>query len=147
MRRRPLLAVAVLSLLLAGCGTKELPRGPVRGRITIGGQPVAGATVTFESKSVGVAQTATTNDDGRYEFESYNAAGLPAGSYKVSVSTGRFMQPGEEIPRLDPSKKITAPPKPKTTTMPDKYAKGESSGLIADVNAGQNSPFDFDLKP
>jgi hypothetical protein len=146
--RRSVLMTAALGLLLAGCGgTKELPRGPVKGRVTMGNQPVAGATVTFESKGVGVAQTASTDDSGNYEFESYNATGLPAGSYKVTVSSGRFMQPGEEIPRIDPTKKPAAPPKPKTTTIPDKYAKAETSGLSAEVKAGQNEPFNFDLKP
>lgn len=143
-----MLTTAAVGFLLAGCGgPKEAPRGPVKGRVTLGNQPVAGATITFESKAAGVAQTATTDDSGNYEFESYNAAGLPAGSYKVTVSSGRFMQPGEEVPRIDPTKKPMAPAKPKSTTIPDKYAKPETSGLSAEVKAGANDPFNFELKP
>jgi hypothetical protein len=56
------------------------------------------------------------------------------------------MQPGEEVPRIDPSKKPGAA-KPTGTTIPDRYAKAESSGLSAEVNAGRNDPFNFELKP
>ena len=107
----------------------------------------AGATVAFDSKGAGAAQTATTDDDGRYEFVAYNAVGLPAGSYKVTVSAGRFMSPGEEIPKIDAKGPITTAPKKPSTAIPDKYAKAETSGLTAEVKAGENGPFDFDLKP
>ncbi len=135
--------------LLAGCsGASELPRGTVRGRVTLAGKPLAGATVVFENRAVGVAQSATLDDDGRYEFLNYAAGGLPAASYKVTVSSGRSMLPGEEIPRLSPvAKGPVTPPKRAPTAVPDKYAKAESSGLSAEVKAGDNPPFDFDLKP
>jgi hypothetical protein len=140
-----LLGIAVLA---AGCGgSKDLPRGPVRGRVTLNGKPVAGATIVFESKGVGVAQTATLDSDGRYEFASYGASGLPASLYKVSVSAGRFMQPGEEIPMVAPAAKgAPAPEKKVSVAIPDKYAKADTSGLTADVKAGDNQAFDFDLK-
>jgi hypothetical protein len=141
-------ALALLGLVLAaGCGPKDLPRGPVRGRVTLNNQPVSGATIVFESKALGVAQTATLDGDGRYDFASYGASGLPAGSYKVSVSAGRFMQPGEEIPLVAPKGKAAAPEPKKTVAIPDKYAKADTSGLTADVKAGDNPVFDFDLKP
>lgn len=147
MRRRVFLTSA-LALVGCGGGTND-PRGPVKGRVTLGGKPVANATVTFESVAAGVAQTASTDDDGRYEFAAYNASGLPAGEYKVGVTAGRFMQPGEEVPRFDPTVKPGTPPaKPKTpTTLPAKYAKPQTSGLTAEVKAGANDPCDFDLKP
>ena len=148
MRRRSFFAAA-LACVLVGCGgnTNEPPRGPVKGRVTLGGKPVANATVTFENVAAGVAQTASTDDDGRYEFVAYNAQGLPAGSYKVGVTAGRFMQPGEEVPRFDPSVKPGTPLKGTTTPVPSKYAKPATSGLTAEVKAGANDPFDFELKP
>lgn len=143
------LLCAAAAAFLAGCGgTSELARGTARGRVTLAGKPLAGATVVFENKAVGVAQSATLDDDGKYEFVTYAAAGLPAASYKVTVSSGRFMLPGEEIPRLTPAGKGPAtPPKKAATAVPEKYGKAESSGLSADVKAGENPPFDFDLKP
>ncbi|MDY3555717.1 carboxypeptidase-like regulatory domain-containing protein [Gemmata sp. JC717] len=150
MNRYRLLALLCATAYLVGCsGSKEVPRGPVKGRVTLSGKPLAGATIVFENKALGVAQSTTLDDDGKYEFMTYAAAGLPAGSYKVTISSGRFMQPGEEIPKFGPGTKVgaTPPPKKAPTSIPDKYAKIESSGLSADVKAGDNQPFDFDLKP
>ncbi len=133
---------------LVGCGgTTPLPRGTAQGRVTLNGKPLTGATVVFESKAVGVCQSAALDDDGRYEFVAYNAAGLPAARYKVTVSGGRFMKPGEEIPRVTPAAKgVPLAARKPDAVVPDKYTKAESSGLSADVNAGDNPPFDFDLK-
>lgn len=146
MNRRRIFVLFCVTLPLLGCGGKELPRGPVKGRVTLGGAPVPGVTVTYQNKAVGVAQTATTDDDGKYEFITYNSSGLPAASYKVTISNGTFMKPGEEIPRIDPKKALPPPPKP-TIAVPGKYAKAESSGFSADVQANTNPPFDFDMKP
>ncbi len=142
-------ALILLLVPMLGCGSNEPQRGTVRGRVTLGGQAVAAATVSFNNKGVGISQTATTDDDGHYEFVSYRDSGLPAATYKVTVNKGRFMKPGEEIPQINVSKKAAqpapAPPK-ETATIPNKYAKLESSGLSADVQPGSNPPFDFDLK-
>jgi hypothetical protein len=147
MTRFVLPLLAVLCLFAAGCGPKELPRGPVAGRVTLDGKPVSGATVVFECKALGVAQAASTDPDGRYEFVAYNAAGLPAGSYKVGVTSGRFMQAGEEIPLVDAKTKPGQAAPPPKTAVPAKYAKPDDSGLTAEVAANANSPFDFALKP
>lgn len=144
--RLPLLALA-LALVLGCSGSKGPPRGPVKGRVTLGGKAVPNATVVFESKVLGVSQTASTDDDGRYEFVAYNAAGLPAGSYKVAVSSGRFLAPGEEVLKIDVTKKPAAAPKKAAAAIPEKYLKADTSGLTADVKADDNPPFDFDLKP
>ena len=149
MNRYRTCALVLLSLPMFGCGSNESQRGTVRGRVTLGGQAVAAATMSFVNKGVGVSQTATTDDDGKYEFVSYRDSGLPAAMYKVTVTRGRFMKPGEEIPQIDVAKKVAqpAPAAPKeTTTIPNKYAKLESSGLPADVQPGSNPPFDYDLK-
>jgi len=143
-------ALLLLLVLMFGCGSNEPQRGTVRGRVTLGGQAVAVATVSFVNKGVGVSQTATTDDDGKYEFVSYRDSGLPAAMYKVTVSKGRFMKPGEEIPQINVGKKVAQPapvvaPK-EASTIPNKYAKLESSGLSADVQPGANPPFDYDLK-
>lgn len=143
--RLPLLACAV-GLLLGCSGSKEPARGPVKGRVTLNGKALPGATVVFESKALGVSQTAPTDDNGNYEFAAYNAAGLPAGSYKVAVSVGTFLAPGEEILKIDVSKSPTAPKKA-PAAVPEKYRKPDASGLSAEVKAGENGPFDFDLKP
>ena len=129
---------------LTGCGgDDELPRGPVEGHVTLNGKPLSGVTIVFANKEAGVSQMATLDDDGHYEFTTYNSEGLPAGHYDVSISSRTIVKPGEEFVTIG-----AAPTKstPKTTAIPDRYENPETSGLNADVNAGENPPFDFDLK-
>lgn len=135
-----------LVVALCGCASESgPPRGPVKGRVTMGGKPVASATIVFENAELGVAQTAPLDGEGNYEFSAHNAKGLPAGSYKVALAQGRFMQPGEEIPFVDVTK--PPPPAPAGTSIPEKYTKAQTSGLTADVKADSNPPFNFDLVP
>ncbi len=145
----PLLVVFALGFVGCGEGTPPgPPRGPVKGRVTVNGTPLANVTVEFSCPEAGIDQTAGTDENGNYEFVAYNATGLPAGSYKVGVTAGQFMKPGEEIPLVDPNRRIAAPaPKPKASAVNERYAKPEKSGLTADVKAGANDPFHFDLKP
>lgn len=140
-----LIACSVSFVAVVGCGDGDsVPRAPVKGQITTGGAPVSGATVVFENEALGVAQTATTDAQGNYEFRTFEAEGLPLGTYQVAVTSGRFMQPGEETKFVDVTKAPAAAPA--GTTVPEQYAKAESSGLTAEVKEG-NAPFNFDLKP
>ena len=79
----------LLRVALVGCGggTKDSPRGPVKGRVTLNGKPVAGATIVFENKAVGVSLSATT-DERREVRITRQPVGLPAASYKITVSFG-----------------------------------------------------------
>ena len=139
----------VCAVALAGCGgTSEVPRGIVKGRVVLDGRTLSGATIVFENKVIGVSQTAALDDDGRYEFVAYNAVGLPAGSYQVSIISGQFLAPGDEIHRIEiPAKGVTPPAKKKPgTSIPDKYTKADKSGLTAEVKTGDNPAYDFELK-
>ena len=143
-----------VALLLAfapvlGCGGSDAtPRGTVRGHVTINGKPLlSGATVVYENKTIGVSQTAALDDSGKYEFATHDSVGLPPATYSVTISAGRFMKPGEEIPKVNLAPKGSAPAvPPKKAEIPPKFSKAETSGLTAEVKAGDNAPFDFDLK-
>lgn len=127
---------ALLTLVAAvGCG-----RGaagpvtyPVGGKVTLGGAPVAGATVFFAPvTSVGGA-AAQTGADGSFnvkielEMGKSSKEGLPAGDYRISVIKLEN-QAGE------PS--LTKPPK---NTLPQKYASPETSNLSASIKSdGEN---------
>ena len=54
------------------------------------------------------------------------------------------MEPGEEVPLAGQGPKTKPLP---STTVPTKYHRGATTDLTADVKAGDNPPFDFDLKP
>ncbi len=136
-------AAILLGVMLSGC--KEGPaRGPVRGHVTLGDQPVRGATIAFENLTLGVTLTAVLNDDGTYEVKTYKGDGLPAGEYTVTVTPGRMLQSADEIPLAgkNPEKAIPKNPSP----IPVRYSSPSTSGLTADVKAGSNPPFDFRLE-
>lgn len=136
------LAAAAATLVLAsvGCAPAGPPYGIVKGKVTSSGQVVAGGTIAYDNGK-GVTLIAPLGADGTYEMRTYEHEGLPVGSYKVAVSpTG--MDVGNE--QVLAGAKIEAPPAPKN--VPEKYHRVDSSPLTAQVNAGENPPFDFDLK-
>ena len=78
-------AVGVLSLCaVAGCGKNKPVR--VKGVVTLDGEPVEGAVVTFLSEQGGRNATGRTAPDGSFELSTFerNDGALP-GNYKVTV--------------------------------------------------------------
>lgn len=140
-----MIACTTVLALVPGCSKRFPARGIVHGRVTLEGKPLGGATIVFENADLGVSRSAPLNDDGRYEVRSYDSVGLPVGSYTVAIVSGRFLRPGEEIPRADAAGR---PPLAKpSTTVPEKYAKPGTSQLTVDVRKGDNPAFDFALDP
>lgn len=83
----------------SGCGKSrpeikgKLPLFPVKGKVIMDGQPLAGATILFyptKQFPAGAAPQrprATVEDDGRFQVSTYgNKDGAPAGAYKVTIS-------------------------------------------------------------
>ncbi len=87
-------AVWLLALVaMAGCGGSDPnlpPRVPVEGTVTMAGQPLSHALVTFYpvGQTRGRGGSGHTDEDGHYEAESagHLGKGLPAGEYRVFVS-------------------------------------------------------------
>lgn len=123
---RGLSAVAAISLAACcvGCGG-----GPtlcaVGGDIKNDGKPIGMGRIVFTStdpKAVPPAHSATFSG-GHYEM-----TGVPAGSYQVSI----------QLPaNIDP------PP----TDIPEKYQKPGTSGLTAEIKAGERNTVNVDIKP
>jgi len=112
------------------------PTQPVRGRVFLDGCPVDGAYVVFQSApkegQPSARADALTEADGSFVLSSYTAHdGAPVGEYQVTIVQRRplFGEYGKPGPNL----------------LPAKYAKGETSGLRAEVKAGENE-FVFELK-
>src|ERR1700735_1587943 len=55
-------------------------------------RPIHGATITLKAKLSDWKQTATTNDDGEFLFNS-----VPIGDYSVTVSADGFQNSAQEI--------------------------------------------------
>lgn len=138
-------ALLACLLTIAGCADKPPALGVVRGRVTLDGKAVTGATVFFQNTETGVAMNAPLDSDGRYEVKSYQGAGLPPGKYMVAVMPGGVMRPEEDGPLAGDAKAERA--KLPVTPVPEKYHTGTTSGLTVEVKEGENPPFDFTLTP
>ena len=83
--------ILMMVFVLAGCGGGD--SGPeladVTGKVTLGGQPLANATVTFiPSGGDGTTASGTTGAEGDYELDySLSKKGCQPGSYTVRITT------------------------------------------------------------
>ena len=85
------LAFSMAGVLLTGCGSGGgPPLGKVSGTITLDGEPLADAAVTFEPIGRGRPSSGYTDEEGNYTLE-YNEGqlGAPLGEYVVKISTFR----------------------------------------------------------
>jgi hypothetical protein len=139
MRARWLLGLAVV--LAAGCGSKRF--APVSGTVTMDGQPLVGATVTFSpvppegSTEAGDSSLGKTNEKGEYTLKSVKKSGAQVGKHRVSISLVA-QQVGDGDSR---------PPRggwPMADKVPKKY--NENSELTYDVPAGGTDKANWDLK-
>jgi 5-hydroxyisourate hydrolase-like protein (transthyretin family) len=112
-----------------GVRRKLLATHPVSGAVTLDGQPVAGATVTFyrfnaETKQWANTADALTDATGAFQLSTYTRSdGCPAGEYAVTVAiTGRGYYDGE----------------PRKNTLPARYATPANTPLKVTVKEGTN---------
>ena len=130
-------------LLLATCSTLGCfgyrpdlpPTERVTGTVTLDGQPVANARVQFVPDNLkgteGAMAAATTDASGKYELETATVKGAIVGHHKVSVEARA--QPKDQYDTL-----------PELLT-PASYADHNTSGLTAEVVAGEANVVDLSL--
>lgn len=105
--------------------------GRVTGVITLDGQPLADADVTFQPEGEGRAAAGTTDSQGHYELVYLNdAKGAIVGPNLVSVTTFRDAADDGSTPEV-PEK------------LPSRYQS--DSSVKVEVEKGSNT-FDFDLE-
>lgn len=140
MARSALSLTMSLVLLITGCGgnndalhPSDMKLVPVNGRVMVGKQPLANATVKFKPKFEWKAEDptphATTAADGTFELETFlSSDGAPAGEYLVSIvipsadGEAGGSNPG---PYSDPEKSgLKATVKTSATKLPDFVIKG-----------------------
>jgi hypothetical protein len=125
---------------------------PVTGTVTLDGEPLADATVTFHGPLVGKAgkpglsAVGTTDSDGKFRLTTYEANdGAAAETYQVSVTKVEAAETtgsteGEYVP---PEAK--ARPAAPRSLVPEKYTTPAQSGLTATVTDGKDNEFTFEL--
>ncbi|MBI1347972.1 hypothetical protein GC163_16985 [bacterium] len=124
----PLLGLTLISILGCGGGDSGPTLYPVTGKLTKGGQPFSGVTVTLsptEGKgSVGLI--ATTKDDGTFDIITpQGGRGAPEGTYRVVLSKT------VEVDYSNPKAKPTA-----SEDIPKKLQSAQSSDQVIDVKKG-----------
>lgn len=142
-----LLFVTSLAFVAAcgGCGPKaglNVPTGTVAGKVTLAGQPLTNASITFFGEGLGDTGSGILQSDGTYTLKYGNGFSVPAGDYRVAITSAR---PQQAPP--DPNDLMANPDKyAQNESIPVKYRDPQTSGMIAVVKAGSNTDVNFDLK-
>jgi hypothetical protein len=133
--------------LSAGCGDESIRSQPVAGVVTLDGQPVEGATVTFSPLEQGRqdASFGRTDAEGRYRLRTVRGKaedGTTPGEYAVVITKTELVETGKMLPT--PIGTLVPQTKPKEN-VPLKYTDPTTSGFKATVVKGENT-FDFHMK-
>lgn len=96
---RLVVACASLSVLLVGCGPSGPERVLVNGTVTYRGEAIGKGQICFMpcdgTKGPSVVENII---DGQYQVKTWG--GLPAGTYRVSISAARELPPEERTRRI-----------------------------------------------
>lgn len=126
-------AIALVTLLAAGCSkteTDRVPVFPVTGQVTFDGRPAAGAFVVFHRKDNTVGfppPRAQVDQQGNFAVSTYvSQDGAPVGEYVVTVELRKVVdKDGEFVPGPN--------------VLPPKYSSPKTTSLVAKINEGENS--------
>lgn len=134
---KSVVCLSVVPLLIGCGGSGDQRTAVVRGKITYNGKPVTVGNVTFYPDVMGPAAMAAINSDGTYSLSTYaKDDGAVPGTHKVAVVSK------EEQTNFE----ANAPPTDGKWLIPAKYFLEASSGLKAEVKAGEDNEINFDLK-
>jgi hypothetical protein len=123
--------------LCLGCGNDQASKtAPAGGIVTLRGKPLADVNVVFRPRS-GAPATGLTDSEGRFELTTLDQAGAVVGAHQVTITPNQgpidMPLPGQP------------PAKPKSP-VPAKYSRAETSALTAEVKAGEENQFTFNLE-
>jgi len=153
--------IGLFFLGLMGCNP-DSKYVKVTGTVTYNGQPVEGATVTFQPLGAdGESAAGITDAGGKYSVTSVYAvqggAGVVPGDYTITVSkVDRPVDPNEaayskgeitynELQARKAAKPLLAGAGRSKQLLPLKYTVASNSDLKVTVQKGRNPPFIFDL--
>ena len=151
------LCLVVASLFLAGCGDGGPELATVSGKVTKGGQPLAGVNVTFSPVNPGPSSGARTDAEGKFILICQSGkAGAVIGQHKAilqAVAAGgadsnsdpkaameamlKARSGGPKGKNVDPSKAAAA-----EAPFPAEYGDPAKTPLSYEVKAGTN---EFDI--
>jgi hypothetical protein len=139
----PLVLVLVSMTHLMGCSGSDPegpPRYPIKGKLTLDGEVLAGATIQFHPKKGPMAAT-VSGDNGEFQFEAV------AGVHKVVVLAhaegGGEVPAGDDDPDDDPDGESSTP----DVDVPETDDEEEIKSVIpAAYSSSINTPLTFEVK-
>lgn len=144
MRAFRILVISIAGSLLAGCGS-GIEVAPVTGHVTLDGQPVTRGEITF-FPAEGPPALGAIQADGVYAVSTAGAGeGAVPGHHLVTIMATEMtgIPPGRD--EMHPAQQHKSVQAAKMVWLvPQKYSRPQTSGLTADVKAGQNT-IDFKL--
>lgn len=145
MHRFQFLQLSLSVLLLCYCGCSGSPKNvaAVEGTVTLDGEPLVNADISFFPESGARASVGTTDENGKYVLKyTRRAKGAVIGKHKVTVFIN---EPQDDARYDDPAGKKSAATKTEMKTLPLEYTDKEKTELNRTVESGSNT-FDFELK-
>ena len=135
----------VILFFAAGCGDK-FKTYPVTGKVTYKGEPVAGATVSFNPKVEGQGDDgyARTDDNGNYKLQTQLGkpeGGTTPGEYYVRVSKTDLVPTGRKTTE---STGTVSEEMRSVSALPEKYGSALTSPLSFIVEKKKNT-YDIEL--
>ncbi len=134
--------LALAWMLWAALGCSASNEAAVTGTVTLDGQPLANALVTFypEGKTSGLGGSGRTGADGKYTLTpSRKGQGLALGEYRVVISRPLNPDGSPADPNVPPIESKAR------ETLPPTYSQRESSVLKANVSKDQ-TVYNFPLE-
>jgi hypothetical protein len=129
--------VPIVALSLSGCGEKsDVPEtAEASGVVMFKGEPFEGAEVMFHPQDGGNPAHAMTDEDGRFVLTTYDEGdGAVPGEHKVTI----MYFPAESLPGMEAETG--------GSMLPEKYAAIANTPLTAEVKAGEENEFTFELE-
>lgn len=138
--------VGVWLALAAGCQRHDpnLPRlVPASGRVTLHGNPLPGALVTFipTGTTRGSSAEGRTDPTGRYQLMSKHGPGAAVGTYRVTIQKLVLPDGSDYLPEAG----VGPEDSPARQILPPRYSDFQQTILTATIPEGGSSTLDFAL--
>ena len=152
MRATYLFLAGLLAAGAVGCGGDPFATAPVNGKVTLNGQPLADARITFQptgsEKDVGPGSAAMTDAEGKYNLKTVDGRrGATVGPHLVRISTLKFaenksLEDANHLIRLSHPESVAVPEK-----VPLKYSKDTPLTFTVPEEGTNAANFDLTGEP
>ncbi|MDR3232702.1 MAG: carboxypeptidase-like regulatory domain-containing protein [Planctomycetaceae bacterium] len=143
MKHLIIITLFIVTLTIAGCGRRGLQGlAQVSGTITLNGQPLDGATILLFPQADTRSASAISDAGGNFRIATLNTNdGVQPGNYLISVSKIHLegdMPYAEKLRLIGEDREKEIPKAIQMESVPEKYTKPETSGLMVTVKSGRN---------